>query len=152
MMRVAAMMMAMAIAMPATAQDAAPTVSVRPAPRPGNAPTATVPQETAPQPVDEKSDSGIDQSSAQKVGQRELLRLDDAEYASCLASLRKLGVVYEEVEAVVPDDDVDCGILQPINVSEIAPGIALVPSAVIRCPTAQTLGKRRLGPTFCMNC
>ncbi len=139
MMRVAVMMMAMVIAMPATAQDAAPTVSMRPAPRPGNAPTATVPQQTAPQPVDNESDSSIDQSSAQKAGQRELLRLGDAEYASCLAALRKFGVVYEEVESIVPEDDVDCGILQPIRVSEIAPGIALVPPAIIRCPTAQTL-------------
>lgn len=139
MMRVAAMMMAVAIAAPATAQDAAPQVSVRPAPRSGNAPTASVPEQTAPQPVDDKTDSAVDQSSAQKAGQRDLLRLDDAEYASCLASLRKLGVVYEEVEAVVPDDDVDCGILQPIKVTEIAPGIALAPPAITRCPTAQNL-------------
>ena len=140
MMRVAAMMMmAIAIAMPATAQDAAPQMSVRPSPRPGNAPTAAVPQQAPPQPVGDKTDSGVDQSPAQKAGRRELLRLGEAEYASCLASLRKLEVVYEEVEAVVPDDDVDCGILQPIKVSEIAPGIALVPPAVIRCPTAQAL-------------
>ena len=50
-----------------------------------------------------------------------------------------MAVVYEEVAAVVPDDDVDCGILQPVKVSEIAPGVALVPPAVIRCPTAHAL-------------
>ena len=139
MMRVAAMMMAMVMAIPATAQDAPPQVSVRPTPRPENTPTPAVPHQADPQSVDEKTGSGADPSPAQKVGQRDLLRLDDAEYAACLAALRKLEVVYEEVEAIVPDDDVDCGILQPVKVTEIAPGIALVPPAVIRCPTAQTL-------------
>ncbi len=139
MMRVAAIMMATAIAVPATAQDAPPQVSVRPAPRPGNAPMAAVPQQPAPKPVKDDTDRGVDKSSPPKVGQRDLLRLDDAEYASCLASLRKLEVVYEEVKAVVPDDDVDCGMLQPIKVSEIAHGIALVPPAVILCPTAHAL-------------
>lgn len=138
-MRVAAMMMAMAFAMPATAEDSAPQVSVRPSPRPEKAPTAAVRQEAAPQDVGDTTDSRVDPPPARKAGQRDMLKLDDADYASCIASLRKLGVVYEEVEAVVPDDDVDCGILQPIKVSEIAPGIVLVPPAVIRCPTAKTL-------------
>jgi hypothetical protein len=71
--------------------------------------------------------------------QRDLLRLDEETNASCLVALHDLAVVYEEVAAVVPIDDADCGILQPIKVSEIAPGVALVPPAVIRCPTAQAL-------------
>lgn len=140
MMRVAAMTLAMAIAMPAAAQDAAPQASARPILRPESAPKVAVPQQVAPQQAVDKSDSRTDPSTEAKApGQRDLLRLDDATYASCLAELRDLGVVYEEVAAVVPDDDVDCGILQPVKVSEIAPGVALVPEAVVRCPTAQAL-------------
>jgi hypothetical protein len=69
-----------------------------------------------------------------------VLRLDAAPYASCLAALRDKGIVYEEVAAIVPDKDADCGILQPVKVSQIAPGVALVPAAVLRCPTARALG------------
>jgi hypothetical protein len=135
MIRVAAMMMAMAAAMPATAQNAAPRDLVRPMLRPENAPTVAVP----PQPAGAKTDSTAAPSTALQAGQRDLLRLDDATYASCLVALRELAVAYEEVAAVVPDDDVDCGILRPVKVSEIAPGVVLVPPAVIRCPTAHAL-------------
>lgn len=137
-MRLAVILMAVAIASPAIAQDA-PQKSVRPAPRPENAPTLTVPQQVAPKPLDDKDEVAVDQFSVRKAGQRDLLRLNDVEFAACLSSLRKLGVVFEEVEAIVPVDDADCGILQPIKVSEIAPGISVIPPAVIRCPTAQAL-------------
>lgn len=139
MMRVAVLMVAMASAMTAAAQDAAPQASIHPKSRPESAPTVTLPEQVAtPQSVD-KTDSGADPSTKLQAGQRDLLRLDDATYASCLVALNKLGVAYEEVAAVAADDDVDCGIMQPIKVREIAPGVALVPPAVIRCPTAQAL-------------
>lgn len=148
MMRIGAVLVAMAIAAPAGAQDAAPTASERPVPRLENAPAVseipllgTVPLRFPPQTASDQTDSAAeaDPTIAPQPGQRDLLRLDDAAQASCLVALRELAVVFEEVEAIVPDDDVDCGILQPVNVSEIAPGVALVPPAVIRCPTALAL-------------
>lgn len=157
MMRIAAVLVAMAIAAPAGAQDAAPTASERPVPRLENAPAipeeapavseiaplGTVPLRFPPQTASDQTDSEAeaeaDPTIAPQPGQRDLLRLDDAAQASCLVALRELAVVFEEAEAIVPDDDVDCGILQPVNVSEIAPGVALVPPAVIRCPTALAL-------------
>ncbi|WP_054005355.1 extensin-like domain-containing protein [Cypionkella psychrotolerans] len=109
-------------------------------PRPQDAPTAAAPaQVTPPQAVEETENVAAPSRAIAAKGQRDLLRQDDATYASCLVALHDLAVVYEEVVAVVPEDDVDCGILQPIKVSEIAPGVALVPPAVIRCPTAQAL-------------
>ena len=140
MMRVAAIMLAMAIAMPSTAQDAATQAPIRPMPRPENAPKAAASAQVTPPPsVEETENIAAPSPAIAAKGQRDLLRLDDATYASCLVALHDLAVGYEEVAAVVPEDDVDCGILQPIKVSEIAPGVALVPPAVIRCPTAQAL-------------
>ena len=145
---------AMVVAMPASAQDAAPQTSIRPEPRTKDAlkasePAATNPAVAAaqvpdpapiePEPAGDKTGIGDDKPVAPQPGKREILRLDDAHYAACLASLREMSVVYEEVTALVPDDDADCGILQPIKVSEIAPGIALEPPAVVRCPTALAL-------------
>lgn len=160
MMRVAAgvVMAALALALPATAEDAAPGTSVPPPPRPEEAPAAPVPEapmpeapvpeapvpaapapaQVAPQPADGRTDT-VENPSAPKIGKRDLLRLSAAENTSCLASLRDKSVAFEEVAAIVPDDDADCGILQPIKVSMIAPGIKLDPPAVMRCPTAQAL-------------
>jgi hypothetical protein len=140
---------AMAITPPASAENLAPQTSLRPEPRPGQdgpvtalavAPTeAKQPVQLGPEPAREKTGSGGDKSVVPLPGKRDSLRLNDADYGACLASMRGLAVVYEEVAAVVPDDDADCGILQPLKVSEIAPGITLDPPAVIRCPTALAL-------------
>lgn len=43
------------------------------------------------------------------------------------------------MDAVAPKGDSDCGILHPIKVSSMAPGVAMIPAAVIRCPTALSL-------------
>lgn len=159
---------ALAVALPAGAQDAAPQTSLRPEPRPeaatppaldaaGPAFKVAAPDVTAPKasekafepdltptaPVDpktaDKTAGGGEKPVVPKPGKRDDLRQGAADYAACLASLRGLSVVYEEIAAVVPDDDADCGILQPLKVSQIAPGIALDPPAVIRCPTALAL-------------
>jgi len=162
MTRFAALLVAMVLAVPAGAQDAAPPTSERPVPRPEDAPAVpeeapaaprkapsvseiaplgTVPLRFPPQTAGDETESAAEAGPtiAPQPGQRDLLRLDDAAQASCMVALRDLAVVFEEVEAIVPDDDVHCGILQPVSVSEIAPGVALVPPAVIRCPTALAL-------------
>ena len=139
MTRVATLIVAMASAMAAAAQDATPQTSVHPKSRPENAPTVALPTQVATPQVAEKTDSGADPSIKLQTGHRELLKLDAAAYASCLVTLRELAVVYDEVPSVASDDDDDCGILQPVKVSQIAPGVDLVPPAIIRCPTAQAL-------------
>lgn len=152
---------ALAVALPAGAQDAAPQTSLRPEPRheaaakplapdaagPAFKVTAPKASEKASEPdltpadpkTAEKTAAGGEKPLLAKPGKRDDLRQGAADYAACLASLRGLSVVYEEVAAVVPEDDADCGILQPLKVSQIAPGIALDPPAVIRCPTALAL-------------
>jgi hypothetical protein len=154
---------ALVVALPAAAQDAAPQTSLRPEPRPEDAALPAAPdiaaaavlapevaapevsgsEATGPASTDPKADDettgGGEKPVVPRPGKRDQLRQDGAGYAACLASLRDLSVVYEEVAAVVPDDDPDCGILQPLKVSQIAPGIALDPPAVIRCPTALAL-------------
>ncbi|MEJ6397655.1 extensin-like domain-containing protein [Yoonia sp. 208BN28-4] len=103
MMRAAAL--AVVLASPAIAQEAADTI--------------VVPQDGA--------------------GQRDLLMLDDAAYGACLTALDELGVVYSEAAPIVPEDDADCGILRPLTITEIAPGVAIDPAATVRCPTAEAL-------------
>lgn len=125
-MRVAVVVVALAAAMPATAKDFAPPVSIRPMHRPEAAIATPVP------PVAAKTATPL-------PGQRNVLRLGDAAYGECLGSLRQLGVVFEEVAPVIAEDDADCGIVQPVKVSALAQGVAIVPAAVMRCPTAQAL-------------
>jgi len=131
---------AVSVALPAAAQESAPHVSGRPLPRPEREPGPGVPVQITPRQADDKADSALVLPPPTiATGQRDLLRLDDASYASCLVALRDLGMEFEEVAAVISDDDGDCGILQPVKVSRIAPKVDLIPAAVLRCPTAQAL-------------
>ena len=114
---------------PVWAQDAAPETSERPEVRPAGAEVvadAVAPQEAA---------------SPGTGGQRDLLVLSPDEMAACLATLDDLGVSYSEVEPILPDDDRDCGIVQPLEITEAVPGVALVPPATLRCPTAVSLAR-----------
>ncbi|MBP0481262.1 extensin family protein [Sagittula salina] len=70
---------------------------------------------------------------------REELDLSEAEQAACLAVLDLMRVTYTVSEPVIPGDDRDCGILRPVTVTEVAPGVALSPPATLRCPAAQAL-------------
>lgn len=64
---------------------------------------------------------------------------DPAAHAQCLKDLTALGTVFEAEEAI--DDGDGCGIRQPITVREILSGIALAPSATLRCETALSLAR-----------
>ena len=138
MMRFVAVLAAMVTAVPATAQDAELQTPLRPMPRPERAAPVGVPLLVA---RPQGADKTVLATTVVTTGQRDQLMLDDEAHASCLAALRLQGVVYKEVKAVVPDEDADCGILQPIEVSGIAPGVTLNPAAVIRCPTALALAE-----------
>ena len=142
MKRLAAVVVALVAVMPATAQDADPQAPLRPMPRHERAAPVGAPLPVArPQDVDRPAPKIEAAPAIVAPGQRDLLRLDDGSHATCLATLSDLGVVYKKVKAIAPDDDRDCGILQPIEVSSIVPGVAVNPPAVIRCPTALALAQ-----------
>ena len=151
--------LACCLAAPALAQDAAPVTSPEPVQRPAPAEVseaapreATPPPEkpdTAPEvaePVQPKPEEPAAPEAADapdpapREGTRDLLRMDDAEHDACLTELDALGVRYAAAEPIAPEDDVDCGILRPLTVTELAPGLAVVPPATLRCPTARALG------------
>ncbi|WP_296416972.1 extensin family protein [Pseudooctadecabacter sp.] len=101
------------------------------APRPEPRPDLTV---TAPSQATEAPDDS--EPVEVTIGQRDLLVLPADGYAACLADLDRLGVVYTQTDPIIPDDDRDCGIVQPVTVTEIVAGVAVTPAAVLRCPTA----------------
>ena len=61
------------------------------------------------------------------------------ELAACLEVLNGFGTVFTQVSPLSEDDDDDCGIAKPIEVTEILPGVALTPPATVRCETASAL-------------
>ena len=67
---------------------------------------------------------------------REILTETPEELAACLAALDNLGVVYAQSEPITEPDNPDCGIANPVTVTEIARGLALEPPPVLRCDTA----------------
>ncbi|CTQ50626.1 extensin-like domain-containing protein [Jannaschia donghaensis] len=153
MIRLVVLMFAMGGA--AMAQDLAPTVSSEPIQRSeASVPSAPVPD----RPASDSAEAATDAPDAvsTKLGARDLLRLNDADYGTCLAALDDLGVVYTEAAPIIPADDVDCGIVRPLTVSEIAPGVSLIPEATLRCPAVRAVAEwtrdfvlpaaQRLGP------
>ena len=65
----------------------------------------------------------------------------DAEFEACTARLQKLGATFEPVAPVTTAKDSDCGIARPLSVTQIVPGVALRPDAVMRCETAVALAE-----------
>ncbi|MGR3466234.1 MAG: extensin-like domain-containing protein [Shimia sp.] len=73
---------------------------------------------------------------------RDQIALSDAAFTQCLSELDALGVVYEALaEPIIADDDPDCGVLRPIAVSEVAPGVQVRPDSAMRCPTAAAFAR-----------
>lgn len=60
-------------------------------------------------------------------------------FRACSANLAELGVNFRQGEPVRGDGN--CGIAFPVEVSAIAPGIALEPPAILRCETALALSR-----------
>ena len=65
--------------------------------------------------------------------------LAEAAFKACSASLAELGASFRQAEPVTGEGA--CGIAFPVEVSAIAPGVALQPVAVLRCETALALSK-----------
>ncbi|UWR21163.1 extensin family protein [Sulfitobacter sp. S190] len=112
-------------AAPLAAQELAPDVS----PLPENRPAA---EASAPPPKPQPTPS----TELVSAGARDLLRLDDEAYATCLSQLDDMGVTYTEIAAIIPENDRDCGILRPVEVTQLEGDIAIEPAATLRCPTA----------------
>ncbi len=70
---------------------------------------------------------------------REQLAESDADFAACTAALAALGARFEERPPVTDPAERDCGIARPVAVSEILPGVALRPEAVLRCAATLAL-------------
>jgi len=69
-------------------------------------------------------------------GMRDMLALPDTDYDQCLADLAAIGAEFTEIAPIIPRDDPDCGILRPVELSALLPGIAFRPPAPLRCPAA----------------
>jgi len=72
---------------------------------------------------------------------RELLAESDADFAACTAALAALGARFAERPPLTDPDERDCGIARPVALSEILPGVALHPEAVLRCAAALALAE-----------
>ena len=71
----------------------------------------------------------------------ERLAATEAARTACMAELDALGAVYETGAAVDDPDVADCGIVHPVTLSEVLPGVALTPPAPMRCETALALAR-----------
>ncbi|ROU04132.1 extensin family protein [Histidinibacterium lentulum] len=116
--------------------------------------TETAP-ETSPAPPVRPAESLAEERPAPRItGEEEVTVADPPEmpdfrrvaaepdvYAECLAALDALGTVYGERETIAEPDDRDCGIVNPVTVSQILPGVALSPPGPMRCETARALAE-----------
>ncbi len=67
------------------------------------------------------------------------LRETDDAFVACLGALNELGAVYKVVDPQT-EDDRDCGIANPVRVSQPVPGIQIDSPELMRCETAVALG------------
>jgi len=112
--------------------EAAPDTSAAPQARPDPEDRAS---EVAPDAPDEVPQVA---EAADTPPQWQTLRETPDAYDTCLAALRDYGTRFEERDSMtgrLPD----CGIANPIEVTQILPGVTLRPEAVMRCETARAL-------------
>lgn len=147
----AALLLALALSLPATAQEVAPPPSGpaatagadRPVPRPG----ASEPPGSPPAPARAGSLIPPDAYAEPVEPFRKVLsplvpkvaRESDFDHAACLYGLTLLGVDHVEVAPVADPDERQCGISRPVEVRAIQPGVTLEGDAVMRCDTARAL-------------
>lgn len=73
--------------------------------------------------------------------QREALAEEPETLAACLAGLEALGTTFERIDPITTPDEADCGIANPIRITEVLPGLAITPAAEVRCETATALAR-----------
>jgi hypothetical protein len=72
---------------------------------------------------------------------RDTLAESDAAFGRCTAALAALGARFEERPPLADPDERDCGIARPVALTQILPGVALRPEAVLRCEAALALAE-----------
>jgi hypothetical protein len=108
----------------------------------GASPVASGEPEFAGEDAPEAEPGGEPEAAAQPAEEpagpplREVLAETEAELSSCLAELDRLGVGYERAEPILDPGLPDCGIANPVMVTEVAPGVALEPPVTLRCEAA----------------
>ena len=114
-----------------TQDDAPPEISPQPEPRPD-----PEDQLSADEPMGD--DTGETEAAAEEggIGVFAELAEDDLTFDACIAALGELGAVFSSMDEPIRADDPDCGIARPVTVTEVAPGVAFVPPATLRCETA----------------
>ncbi|UWQ20429.1 extensin family protein [Jannaschia sp. W003] len=149
-MRAAALALLLAAALPAGAQETDLTnggtaadpaenpIETSPAPeeRPANVGAGTSAPAVVPEP-----EGAPDAVRPAGAGVRDALALGDADHAACLAALDALGAVFAEAEPIIEEGDPDCGILRPVQLEAVRPGVAFSPPAPLRCPAALALAE-----------
>ncbi len=115
------------LAGPLLAQDLAPDTSLTPVARPD--------------PEEREEIVAPDAEDALTPPVRVALTETEDAFSACLAELDGFGTVYETRGSVSDPSDSDCGITQPIMVSEIVPGLVLQPDSIMRCETAVALAE-----------
>ncbi|MEX0924287.1 MAG: extensin family protein [Rhodovibrionaceae bacterium] len=70
-----------------------------------------------------------------------LLVQDEEDYAACLDDLKGYGVSYRELPPVTDEEVADCGIVRPLEIDSIVPGVSVEPKAVLRCPAVRALAE-----------
>ncbi|WP_281984704.1 extensin family protein [Thalassorhabdomicrobium marinisediminis] len=89
----------------------------------------------------EADESGAIEVTAPATSVRDSLTETEEEFAACLAQLDGFGTVYEVSTTLTEENDADCGVTRPLMVTEIIPGVALQPDAMMRCATVARLAE-----------
>ena len=122
---------------PAKAGDESPRANEKPDP------AAKEPGGTADELGEPSAGPGKTDEPAEPKGPpvRETLAESDAAFGQCTAALAALGARFEERPPLADPDERDCGIARPVALTQILPGVALRPEAVLRCEAALALAE-----------
>lgn len=96
--------------------------------------------ETDPTPAPDTVDTATgDDSAADTPEVSPPVAASDFDHAACLLSLYSLGAQYHEVPPITEPDQPGCGIMRPVQITEILPGVTLGGQPVMHCDTARQL-------------
>jgi hypothetical protein len=119
------------------APDDAPTPAVRPT---DDAPADSVPADVVSEVIDEPGEGNDDPNApASQPLERpipETLAEPEEELRACLAALTDLGATFVTGDPITEAEDRDCGMVNPVTITQIAAGVDLEPEAILRCDAA----------------
>lgn len=97
-------------------------------------------EESSEAPAADAEDSEESEAPPPEPPQPLLLAETDLDLGICLGRLETFGTVYERGRPVSEEGGA-CGIVNPVRVTEIVPGVTLSPPGIMRCATAAALAK-----------